>query len=67
MIPRQNEPDLREVPAELARRIHFVPVDHMDQVLDVVLQRPLPGKRPRVPRTRAAAGRPPIAHAKGKG
>jgi ATP-dependent Lon protease len=66
VIPRQNEPDLREVPAELARRIRFVPVDHMDQVLDVVLQRPLPGKRPRIPRTRAAAGRPPIAHAKGK-
>jgi hypothetical protein len=38
----------------------------MDQVLDVVLQRPLPGKRPRLPRTRASAGRPPIAHAKGK-
>jgi ATP-dependent Lon protease len=66
VIPRQNEADLREVPAELARRICFVPVDHMDQVLDVVLQRPLPGKRPRLPRTRASAGRPPIAHAKGK-
>jgi ATP-dependent Lon protease len=66
VIPRQNEADLREVPAELARRIRFVPVDHMDQVLDVVLQRPLPGRRARIPRARASAGRPPIAHAKGK-
>jgi ATP-dependent Lon protease len=64
VLPRQNVPDLREVPAELARRIRFIPVDHMDEVLEEVLQRSLAGRRPRVPRPRAAAGRPPIAHAK---
>jgi len=66
VLPRQNVADLREIPAELARRIQFVPVDQMDEVLDVVLQRPLAGRRSRVARTRAAAGRPPSAHARSK-
>jgi ATP-dependent Lon protease len=66
VLPRQNVADLREVPAELARRIQFVPVEEMDEVLDVVLQRPLAGRRSRVTRARAAAGRPPSAHARSK-
>jgi ATP-dependent Lon protease len=66
IIPRQNVPDLREVPGELARRIRFVPVDQMDEVLEVALEQPLAGRRARVARPRASAGRPPIAHAKGR-
>jgi ATP-dependent Lon protease len=67
VIPRANVPDLKEVPGELARRIDFVPVDRMDEVLEVVLERSLAGSKPRVPRARTTAGRPPAAHAKPKG
>src|SRR5262249_59573931 len=63
VLPRQNIADLKEVPAELARRITFVPADRMDDVLDVVLAQPLAGTRPRPrpPRPRPASGRPPSA------
>jgi ATP-dependent Lon protease len=68
VLPRANVPDLREVPGELARRIRFVPVDHMDEVLDAVLERPLGASgRARAPRARPSAGRAPLATAKGRG
>jgi ATP-dependent Lon protease len=39
ILPERNLGDLREVPAELARRIQFIGVTHMDEVLDVALER----------------------------
>ena len=33
ILPRKNETDLSEVPAHVKRRLSFVPVDHMDDVL----------------------------------
>ncbi len=66
VIPRANVPDLKEVPSELARRIDFVPVERMDEVLEVVLERPLAPRRARVARARPAAGRPPAATARAR-
>ncbi len=64
VLPARNLPDLKEIPSELARRIEFVPVDHMDEVLDAVLERPLGRRRKLGGTSRAAAG--PVASAKGR-
>ena len=42
VIPERNVPDLREVPKELKKRITFVPVRHMREVLEHVLVERLP-------------------------
>lgn len=46
LVPKENEKDLDEVPAEVRRAltIHFV--DHMDQVLELALRAPEPAKEP---------------------
>jgi ATP-dependent Lon protease len=67
VLPSQNVPDLREVPGELARRIRFVPADHMDDVLEVVLERILPLRRSGGPRARTRSGRPAIVPAPPRG
>lgn len=46
VIPESNVADLREVPKELKRRITFLPVRHMREVLDHVLVEPIGWKRP---------------------
>jgi ATP-dependent Lon protease len=38
IVPRRNLQDLRNAPKELKRRIKFIPVDTMDQVMDVALE-----------------------------
>ncbi|MDH3687471.1 MAG: endopeptidase La, partial [Myxococcales bacterium] len=63
ILPAANMVDLRDIPTELARRIEFVPVEHMDDVLDVVLLRPLGPRRPRSTQKRPAA-RASVANAK---
>lgn len=37
LIPRENEPDLRDVPAETLAALEVVLVEHMDQVIPRVL------------------------------
>jgi ATP-dependent Lon protease len=49
ILPRKNLQDLRDIPADLKRRIEFVPVDHMDDVLEAALERPVPRMLPRPP------------------
>ncbi len=60
LIPRRNEGDLDELPAELREEMTFIPVDSVDEVLDIVLvkpEAPLP-KNGRVgPRTRRKSAR----------
>lgn len=41
VIPESNVADLREIPKELKKRLEFVPVKHMREVLDQVLVEPL--------------------------
>ena len=38
VIPRDNEPDLEELPPETRDELEFIPVDSIEQVLDVVFE-----------------------------
>jgi ATP-dependent Lon protease len=40
VLPRDNEPDLEDVPEEIRRDMRFVLVDHMSQVLEVAFAEP---------------------------
>jgi ATP-dependent Lon protease len=51
VLPRKNLQDLRDIPKDLKRRIEFVPVDTMDDVLDAALD------RTRLPRAVRPGGR----------
>jgi ATP-dependent Lon protease len=51
ILPRKNLQDLEEIPRDLKRKIRFVPVTHMDEVLEAALENP--------PSRRAAGGAPP--------
>ena len=67
IIPESNVGDLREIPKELKKRIEFIPVSHMREVLDHVLVEPPAWRtRKRKPSRPAAArtgGRAPISAA----
>ena len=39
IIPADNEADLEEIDQTVRSRLHFVPTDHVDKVLDVALAR----------------------------
>ncbi|MGB0620445.1 MAG: endopeptidase La [Myxococcota bacterium] len=69
VIPESNVADLREIPKELKKRLEFIPVKHMREVLDQVLVEPLdwqPRKRVSLS-TRASQGEGMPAHASGPG
>jgi len=38
ILPRKNLLDLRDIPKDLKRRITFIPVEHMDEVLEAALE-----------------------------
>jgi ATP-dependent Lon protease len=42
LIPKENEKDLKEIPALIKRNLHIVMVDHMDEVLSAALAVPDP-------------------------
>jgi ATP-dependent Lon protease len=64
VIPESNVGDLREIPKELKRRINFLPVRHMREVLDHVLVEPLGLKSSdRTARKTASSGPSTPAHA----
>jgi ATP-dependent Lon protease len=57
IIPKANAKDLVEIPAAVKRSLTFVPVEHMDEVLEHALDHlPGAGEAPEAPR--AAADRP---------
>jgi ATP-dependent Lon protease len=39
ILPKRNEPDLNELPDEVRETIHFICVDHIDEVLAIALRR----------------------------
>jgi ATP-dependent Lon protease len=43
VLPKKNEKDLEEVPAEVRRALTFIAAEEMDQVLDTALIRPAAG------------------------
>jgi ATP-dependent Lon protease len=53
VIPRRNEPDVDDVPPHLRRKIEFIPVDHVDEVLATALARPAGARRSRPSSTTA--------------
>ena len=64
ILPEPNMQDLDEIPRELKRRITFIPVTHMDEVLQAALERaPKSTTGPRS-RSSAAPSRVPVASAK---
>jgi ATP-dependent Lon protease len=69
IIPASNVGDLREIPKELKKRIEFVPVSHMREVLDRVLVEPPAWRTPTRKRKAGRAmtprnsGRAPISAA----
>ncbi len=64
ILPRKNLRDLKEIPRDLKRRMTFVPVDHMEQVLEAALESPLPRQVTPPPAQRGGASRAPAASAK---
>ena len=61
ILPRKNMQDLTDIPADLKRRMTFVPVDHMEDVIEAVLEAaPLRDRRGRVARSGAIQA-PPVA------
>ena len=56
IIPEKNKPDLVEIPRNVKRKLKFVPVNNMDQVLSIALEPVLRKKAPRA--KKKAAGKP---------
>ena len=46
IIPDENRKDLADLPAAVTRHMRIVPVKWIDEVLDLALERPLPGRIP---------------------
>jgi ATP-dependent Lon protease len=58
VLPKENEPDLDDLPAETRKGMEFVLADHVDEVLETAFDGVSPGKRPRrvgSPERKAAA------------
>jgi ATP-dependent Lon protease len=59
ILPKKNVPDLDEIPRELKRRVRFVPVSHMDEVIEAALEQPVATRPSRA--ARPTATRQPVA------
>jgi ATP-dependent Lon protease len=46
IIPDENRKDLVDLPAAVTRHMKIMPVKWIDEVLDLALERPLPGRAP---------------------
>jgi ATP-dependent Lon protease len=66
ILPHVNLADLRELPAELARRIRFAPVKHVDEALRVALERVPAGLKAGRTRSLHASPSAPAAVARGR-
>jgi len=63
IIPKPNEKDLVEVPAEVRKELTFIPVEHMDEVLRYALERlPEPMSKMPPPRRRPEPGSGAYTH-----
>jgi len=43
IIPKENEKDIKDLPAQIKKSLDIIPVDHMDEVLAHALAVPDPG------------------------
>jgi ATP-dependent Lon protease len=64
VLPRDNEKDLDEIPAEIKTELQIHFVDTMDQVLQLALERPLAEAMPPVPEV-AGKFEPPVEKDRG--
>jgi ATP-dependent Lon protease len=63
IIPKPNEKDLVEVPAEVRKALTFIPVEHMDEVLRYALERlPEPMTKGTPPKRRPEPGTGAYTH-----
>jgi len=46
VLPKENEPDLQDLPPETRKELEFVLADHVDEVLQVALDGVKPSRRP---------------------
>ena len=46
VLPKENEPDLQDLPAETRKELTFVLTDHVDEVLEAALDGAKPSRRP---------------------
>ena len=58
ILPRENEPDLAELPAETKRELEFVLVDSIDQVFDAAFDGKAAGRPQAIPVKEAAPAQP---------
>ncbi|MDX9817565.1 MAG: endopeptidase La, partial [Desulfococcus multivorans] len=65
ILPEKNRKDLSEIPANLKRKMKFIPVKHMDEVLPIALEESAPRKR-RSERKTPAAKSPGTSAARGE-
>ena len=63
ILPRKNLNDLQDLPPDMRRRIQFIPVDHMDEVLEAALETTLP-RRSAPPRPPPGPAATPMASVK---
>jgi ATP-dependent Lon protease len=55
VIPRQNQKDLVDVPRKARNDLNIIPVDHMDQVLEIALLPKRAKRKPSAPKPKAGA------------
>ncbi len=67
IIPERNKKDIEEIPKDVRKKLKFIPVKHMDEVLDIIFKKKLtskasPKKPPAVkkakPKAKAKAKKP---------
>jgi len=61
ILPRRNLEDLKDIPKDLKRRITFLPVDHMDEVLEAALEGPVGRRKERSSSRRGTAAAPAVS------
>jgi ATP-dependent Lon protease len=64
ILPQRNLADLEEIPGEISRKIDFIGVSHMDEVLKAALVRMPSRRKAKVPSAPAASPRAGVAAAK---
>ena len=64
VLPKRNMAELDEIPGEIARKIDFIGVSHMDEVLKAALERMPTRSKSKVRRAPAASPRTGVAAAK---
>ncbi len=66
ILPKKNFDDLAEIPAEVKKKIEFIPVSHMDEVLEHALERPSGKRKTRKSYPGRGPTPGPVAHAKNR-